>query len=391
MKKTDSFITSTLAVIGMPMLRIVPLLLLWLYVEIVNFKRRRSARALHYRSFDGQYNSPIYKLPVEILQSIASTLPPAGAAAFALSSGPILFALGERYLKVDKTQRFEFLELLERELPDYILCQECTIFHRRTALGQVGRTRDGHLHKHGELYASRPLERGHGFLFKDAQQIMNHHRYGFAHGPYAEDVKKFTTLESTSHGARALQHEELRIVRDMLLLQTHTAFQFRNDNARGREWARNFRVVFCPHISIHNTPYTYPQTWKETYPQTWREIFLKCKTCNTEIRFRAIALDSYRDEYAVTQWFNLGRCRSQPDAHWRAIACEPNLREVQYIKPENAIISLAFESNSPASIELREQEEDFEKLEKLIVAHEQVRYSRNFPGRQDKASKSQDY
>lgn len=368
-KTTDSFKTSTLGLLWKPMLYITPLLLLWLYVEIAGYERRRSARALHYRPFDGQYNSPIYKLPVEILQLITSSLPPACAAAFALSSRPILFALGEGNLKMNKTQRLEFLELFERELPDYILCQECSMFHRRTPLGQMNRTRDGHLHRRGELYASSPLKDGHGFLFKDAQQIMNRHHYGLTHGPYVEDVKKYTTLESTSHGARASQHEELRIVDDQLLLKTHTAFQFRKDNARGKEWARNFRVFFCPHISIHNAKSTYP-------PEIERERYLKCKTCNTEIRFRAITLDSSRVEYSVTQWFNLGDCRSRQDAHWRAISGEPNLREVQYIRKEKAIIKYAFEWNCPASIEMREMWEDFERIEHFIEARAEMRHAR---------------
>ena len=267
-------------------------------MKVKDFKHRCSVRALCYRSFDGQYHAPIYKLPVEILQLIASTLPPAGTAAFALSSRPILFVIGEGYLKLDKTNRLELLTLLERELPDYVLCQECIIFHRRTPLNQMDRTRDGHLHKYGQLYASSPLERGHGFLFNGGKQIINRRRYGPAYGPSAEDVNRFFALETTSHGTRASQHDELRVAKDRLLLKVHTAFHFRKNNARDREWARNFRVSFCPHISVHNAP--------KIYPDIEGERFLKCKRRFTEIQFRAEALEASRVKYSVTQWFDLG-------------------------------------------------------------------------------------
>ena len=80
--------------------------------------------------------APIFALPVEIIQHIsAAFLPVDDAASLALSSRSMLMILGTQTLRSllsdrNATERTRFLENLERNLPDWLLCPHCSKFHR---------------------------------------------------------------------------------------------------------------------------------------------------------------------------------------------------------------------------------------------------------------------
>src|SRR5450432_3475569 len=78
-------------------------------------------------------SSPLSKLHHELILHIARFLPPASASSFSLCCRPIYFILGTQYLEAleenGQLDRYKFLTLLERELPNHIVCYYCRKLH----------------------------------------------------------------------------------------------------------------------------------------------------------------------------------------------------------------------------------------------------------------------
>jgi len=77
-------------------------------------------------------NSPLGELPPELIQLIATFLPPASAATFSVSCHALNRILGPSHLLVARAQETEcsdFLFALAKELPDRIFCYPCKHIH----------------------------------------------------------------------------------------------------------------------------------------------------------------------------------------------------------------------------------------------------------------------
>ncbi|CZT10498.1 uncharacterized protein RAG0_14948 [Rhynchosporium agropyri] len=78
-------------------------------------------------------SSLLAKLPAELLLHIANVLPVSSAASFTLSCRQINHLVGTRYFE-DLASSFDetlvFLNLIERDLQDYIVCKSCRKLHR---------------------------------------------------------------------------------------------------------------------------------------------------------------------------------------------------------------------------------------------------------------------
>jgi hypothetical protein len=77
-------------------------------------------------------NSHLRKLPTELLQYIASSLPPVSAALFSLSCRYIYSEVGYRHLKALATSNHDTLAFLERiahDIPGHIVCEHCRRLH----------------------------------------------------------------------------------------------------------------------------------------------------------------------------------------------------------------------------------------------------------------------
>lgn len=83
-----------------------------------------------------QAHSPIETLPVEILQQIMRNLSPSSAYAFALCSCRLLEVLDLQAVRPTAVspEFLNLLSLLERDMPDHILCVSCGKLHRTQLL-----------------------------------------------------------------------------------------------------------------------------------------------------------------------------------------------------------------------------------------------------------------
>lgn len=74
-------------------------------------------------------NAPIWRLPPELFQLVAETMPPSSAAAFALTSQVMLNSVGHQFLKLQCEELIKLLENFEPDMPDHLLCYQCCTFH----------------------------------------------------------------------------------------------------------------------------------------------------------------------------------------------------------------------------------------------------------------------
>jgi hypothetical protein len=96
-------------------------------------RTKRFSRHLAVQRSDALENSPLAKLPTELLQQVANDLPVASAASFSLSCRNIHLLIGTQYLKNLATSYHEtlvFLKLIEHDLQNQIVCNSCRKLHR---------------------------------------------------------------------------------------------------------------------------------------------------------------------------------------------------------------------------------------------------------------------
>jgi len=99
----------------------------------------------------------IFKLPTELWHIIARFLPLASRAAMILASRQWLTILGAQpwsmlQLPEYRKQRLAFLNLIDCELPDHVLCHRCAIYHTRPSV-YAGHP-EWQLKMHGVYYAT---------------------------------------------------------------------------------------------------------------------------------------------------------------------------------------------------------------------------------------------
>ncbi|KAG4439691.1 hypothetical protein IFR05_004828 [Cadophora sp. M221] len=91
--------------------------------KTTNFVRKRRPEALE--------NSGLGKLPIEILQEIASYLSLSSTTSFALTSWAILNVVGHTYMLTigNSWEKLGLLEKIARDLRDHVVCAECLKLH----------------------------------------------------------------------------------------------------------------------------------------------------------------------------------------------------------------------------------------------------------------------
>jgi hypothetical protein len=259
-------------------------------------------------------NAPIYKLPPELIQHVARFLPPSSAAAFVLSNKHFLVALGNKYLKLEKSDRLCFLKTMEQQLPDHLLCHSCLSFHRRHRYrSSCGLQRESLCFRRSGVF-HYGLRGNFTLLFSDVQQVMNHHRFGESHGFSAKEVNYRRTGKLDRFSLFTTESAEVRISNNKLLLRTDSRIRFPLLDNQLKMVAIYAPLEFCPHLSDLELNLLSFSGRKKT--------FVKCSECKTETRIRTMAVTDAEDEIHTTSWYTLGSCWDSfdpDDAQWKVL------------------------------------------------------------------------
>jgi len=274
----------------------------------------------------------LVSLPTELLQHIASFLSNASAASLTLSSRLIRRALGDQHwlsLK-DVTcsdERRDFLAMLERDLPGYVLCHCCNRLHRWLAEESPRRTSAwGAATAQRECVMRDQLKLEHvpayDLSFRHCQLVMNAHRYGPKHGILLDALSHVWRY---SHGESTTQvFISARIAFDELILRVR--FRIPMVFNKLLEDIRWNDVEICPHLcaTAHNARLQNLLICNLSHGSNSKcsscTIPKHCHWCATEY---LLETHSFRDKglvVVVTAWKNLGMCRTPLDPKWQGHA-----------------------------------------------------------------------
>lgn len=130
----------------------------------------------------GQPRQSLSSMPTEILLQITDFLPPSSAACLVLCSRHILTALGNQSLSSLRAddqiiERRRFLIALQNDLPDWLLCYPCSLFHPMKAHERPDQIWRHHkealfVQENGAVY----LTTDYGIRYQHVQLFMKEYR-----------------------------------------------------------------------------------------------------------------------------------------------------------------------------------------------------------------------
>ena len=269
-------------------------------------------------------------LPPELILYITRFLPPESTLSFSLCCLPIHSILQSQYIKIVKEDqhldRYQFLTLLERDLPNHILCYFCKRLHAMKHAYQYDSNR---------RYANRnffPCWKSnynylvtqyihHSFSFRVFQMTMKLYRQGLNYSELLKLLSHQTEIRSI-RGYEEHRTASSKIVAGSLLIRQQRRFMM--PPAQQTTTLRDISFDICPHIQfeslkivnvhrdITNRPYR-----KELHGYRNRNRLKKCKYCLTE--FQIDFEEPGEQGYAMSfiKWQDLGQGLSPLDHKWQ--------------------------------------------------------------------------
>lgn len=300
--------------------------------------------------------SPLARIPVELIQHIDLYLTPASRAAFSLCCSLILSALGSGHLKELKGwDRYDFLVLLERDLPQYIACDSCKRLHSTKKPHDYDWTELENRYLDADfrpcfssdenLRTRKYIHRSFSYpLFRMA---MKRHRQG-------EDIDSLRKILSPkaltwSCNEISLQRSWLaRIVdRSFLVIREQTIVLLSRWDRRESciDSALQDVGICIHHPRLHfsdlDEKWSLARTteWKQLRNNTSHPLIHGCRNCTTEFRIDFKQLGDNGSALFVTRWMHLGDGRSPFDRAWRS----------HFVPPEHSPMAIEYEVGSIAA------------------------------------------
>lgn len=273
-------------------------------------------------------DSSLHVLPVEILQYISTAfLPSDAAASLALCSRSMLRILGSQVLhslrlKCHAVEQVRFLENLEKDLPDWLLCHYCSAFHPVDQNGDPSQCWRGSEEKVC-VRVNGLVSIGCDFRlrYEHAQLIMRNYRLG---RPYEINLERFSKRSAMNLPEKSLESViTAKIVAGELLLQIkHT---LRLLKIWDISLIRTTIPELCPHIDRYRDS-IFAQALRCRLSHANRLPCIECKKqkhclkCSTSFQVHIRTLENLVTEVQVDVWRCLGSCESPFDSGWRSQA-----------------------------------------------------------------------
>ncbi|KAK2763584.1 hypothetical protein FQN53_007288 [Emmonsiellopsis sp. PD_33] len=295
-----------------------------------------------------------HTLPNELVYHVFSMLPPAAAAALGLTCKPMWALLNSQHtlkqLLTSRAERLAFLSLIEHQFPNRLLCHFCRHFHLRPSKRPAP--------SRPKIHQPTPCDRLAGHIchfqsqlripFANAQEVMNAHRFGPAHGLAASTLTHTVRIKrihpTIFRRTAAIANGDLLLMTDAISTRSTTAFIGWGHMAGHMDSIgvnTILRILTASFIS----------------PAAPDLVLLRCPTCGCEARGavkKSIVTEAetkkYEMEIRATSWCNLGPCRTPHDPRWeRAVYCPERCRGAVMIGAEAELKYVGFfDDRSPA-------------------------------------------
>ncbi len=304
-------------------------------------------------------SSMLGNLPLELILYIARFLPPESASSFSLCCRPIYFTLGTQYLKTleedQQLDRYNFLALLERDLPNYISCYYCKKLHginkayRHTYYNRrfLGRNRWLTCWKADSEFMTY-IYIHERFSFTIFQMTMKLYRQGLDYSKLL-NLLSYKTKTNFRHCYVEQRMALARIVAGSLLIREQKIVMIPPTQPIPIPSYPFFPI--CHHFSIISTKCFHDYNsgniqiahWDE--PEDYRNWkgMIQCKYCLTEFRVDFKKFGERGTAMFVTKWQDLGQGRSPLDHKWRSHVAGQNPREWLPVEFDRGSICTAFE------------------------------------------------
>jgi hypothetical protein len=311
----------------------------------------------------------LQKLTPTLIITVSNLLPPESISAFALCCRKLYHILGIPILK--KFDRYKILMLLERQLPNHIVCYFCKKLH---AIRHPHRYIPSYIEDyeyvpnrghHWECLDGRARPDGGydmecDFSYPLIQMVMKRYRQG---GNYSSILSLLATSYADSYRDGSEQYTLVpRIVNGSFLIRQQE--RLLTPPTHSLPSCPLFHV--CPHINLSDE-YTQDPDWNQSGvnwarrmnlldPRNWQQI-IKCRYCFTEFRIDFKRFKEGDSVMVFKKWQNLGeRLTPLDDDRWAShLRCDPwKWQEVEF---ERGSICSGFEQREyfmfePDGIEL---------------------------------------
>lgn len=318
-------------------------------------------------------SSILSKLPPELLTHIATFLPAASAASFALCCTPLYALLAIPYLKCKRGHHpfktSELLSLLARDLTDYIACYHCAKLHTikrdRKHISDDSRC---------DIRVCSLMRRyiDIRFSYSIFQMAMKRYRQGVD----SSSLLRLLHYDKSNDRCDVRVAMSMRIANGTLITRKKWVIVAH----RGNDGLfKNMGGIICPHFATVSGRVIFLENSKVQYRMFHRsggrEVeagpgvtkcdccahsgkdnvgitcsgLMQCEYCATEFRVDSMAVGKHKEgrAFIITRWKNLGEGKSVEDPVWSAHVTEGPLVRTHF---EAGSICAAFEGEGEVEL-----------------------------------------
>ena len=318
---------------------------------------RRSRPIAHESSLLGS-------LPPELILHIAQFLPLESTLSFCLCCWPIYSLLKLQYVKIIKDDqqldRYKFLTLLERDLPDHILCYYCRRLHAIKKAHQYFYS-SYRFYQEGDIWPCCYVDSENmsnlfihpAFSFTVFHMMMKRYRQGFDYSKLSKLLShqsenyvdySYSTVEKHSSSSK--------IVAGSLFIRDQRRFMI--PPTQPITMSENVLLTICRHITFSSCgrkdrDIMRIARWRESRHYQNGNRPIKCQYCFTEFRIDFKEFGNGSTAIYVTNWKDLGHSLSPPDPKWCSHISEDRL--CKRVKFDLGSICFAFEGKEHIEFE----------------------------------------
>lgn len=310
--------------------------------SVVDISKRHDSGAFDEDSlFPVVTDAPLLKLPVEVVQEIASYLPRESAASFCLSSSYICYAIGTEqlhaYLKaaLSKIQKRANLQIVERAFPSHWYCPWCDVFHKHETAGGPKNFAKETKRDCAEFNSFLRAGNHYVLAYHHVRMAMNRHSWG---PDYGIGLEEFSYQQKGSNkilnvSCPANMDISTRIVANKFLLNVHYAISVpisltKRSEFYQRLWASLPQIV-VGHRNDRDGHNGMLYDIQHSTSNFWKSDVDVCKTCATDYAVSAAypqveatescaGVNPKNVEIVIEVWRDLGNGKSPFDTQWRA-------------------------------------------------------------------------
>ena len=273
--------------------------------------------------------SSLRALPMELLQYISATfLPSDAAASLALCSRSMLRILGTQAfhclgLECHIVEKTRFLENLEKELLNWLLCHHCSKFH------PVNRKADPsqrwyHLNETecARVNGFVPIRHDYTIRYEHTQLIMRNFRLRRPYELYLKRLSKKYARHFPDTGLESAVTAD--IVEGELLIQIKHTLRLRKNS--DMSLIRVMPRELCRHLVGRHRDSIFAQSLRcrlshaSNLPCSECKKRKHCPNCSTSFQVDIRMIETFVTEVCVNIWRCLGSCESPLNPKWRAQA-----------------------------------------------------------------------